>query len=87
MQLAQGYSDARVNLQITDGIRWVQDAPPETYDAIIVDSSDPVGPAEVLFKKVRAAAIAAAVLLGKCKCGTPGRPAVLPDTRSGLAEA
>ena len=31
-----------------------QDAAKGTYDAIIVDSSDPVGPAEVLFQKVRA---------------------------------
>lgn len=30
-----------------------QDAPEGTYDAIIVDSSDPVGPAEVLFQKAR----------------------------------
>jgi spermidine synthase len=30
-----------------------QDAPEGSYDAIIVDSSDPVGPAEVLFEKVR----------------------------------
>lgn len=27
-------------------------APSNFYDAIIVDSSDPVGPAEVLFQKV-----------------------------------
>ena len=30
----------------------LQDAEEGTYDAIIVDSSDPVGPAEVLFQKV-----------------------------------
>ena len=32
--------------------RPVQDAAPETYDVIIVDSSDPIGPASVLFTKV-----------------------------------
>jgi spermidine synthase len=31
----------------------LQDAEEGSYDAIIVDSSDPVGPAEVLFEKVR----------------------------------
>jgi hypothetical protein len=42
-------------VHITDGIKFVQDAPEGGYDAIIVDSSDPVGPAEVLFEEVRSA--------------------------------
>lgn len=33
--------------------RFVQDAAEDSYDVIIVDSSDPVGPAEVLFQQVR----------------------------------
>ena len=52
LQLAAAYSDPRHHLHITDGIRWVQDAPEASYDAIIVDSSDPVGPAAVLFERV-----------------------------------
>lgn len=51
-QMALGFSDPRVAVHITDGIKWVTDAEADTYDAIIVDSSDPVGPAEVLFQKV-----------------------------------
>lgn len=51
-QLALGFSDKRLALHITDGIKWVTDAEEGTYDAIIVDSSDPVGPAEVLFEEV-----------------------------------
>lgn len=50
-QLALGFSDKRVELHITDGIKWVTEVEEGTYDAIIVDSSDPVGPAEVLFEK------------------------------------
>jgi len=42
-----------VQVEITDGIKWVEAAAEGTYDAIIVDSSDPVGPAEVLFQKAR----------------------------------
>ena len=53
-QLSLGFKDPRVNLRITDGIKWVTDAEEGTYDAIIVDSSDPVGPAEVLFEEVQA---------------------------------
>ncbi len=51
--MATGFADPRHCLHITDGIKWVQDAQEGTYDAIIVDSSDPVGPAEVLFEEVR----------------------------------
>ena len=52
--MALGFQDPRVRVEITDGIKWVEAAAEGTYDAIIVDSSDPVGPAEVLFQKVRA---------------------------------
>lgn len=52
-QLAIGFSDPRVTLHICDGIKFVEDSPADHYDVIIVDSSDPVGPAEVLFEKVR----------------------------------
>eukprot|EP00884_Botryococcus_braunii_P009301 jgi/Botrbrau1/18372/Bobra.0179s0090.1 len=50
-EMALGFDDPRVSVHITDGIKWVQQAEEGTYDAIIVDSSDPVGPAEVLFEK------------------------------------
>lgn len=30
---------------------WLQDSPENHFDCIIVDSSDPVGPAEVLFER------------------------------------
>lgn len=50
-QMALGFDDPRVKVHITDGIKFVQEAAEGTYDAIIVDSSDPVGPAEVLFQK------------------------------------
>lgn len=39
-------------VHVCDGIKFVQDAEEGTYDLIVVDSSDPVGPAEVLFQKV-----------------------------------
>eukprot|EP00892_Ulva_mutabilis_P002268 jgi/Ulvmu1/12041/UM083_0054.1 len=50
-QLAAGFEDPRLNLQITDGVKWLEDCEEGTYDAIIVDSSDPVGPAEALFEE------------------------------------
>jgi len=41
--------NSRVHLHFEDGAKWAKDHP-ETYDIIIVDSSDPIGPAEILFK-------------------------------------
>lgn len=50
-QMAIGFNDQRVQVHITDGIKYVQEAAENSFDVIIVDSSDPVGPAEVLFQK------------------------------------
>lgn len=50
-QMAVGFSDPRVSVHVCDGIKFVQESPENTYDIIVVDSSDPVGPAEVLFQK------------------------------------
>jgi len=43
-------SDSRVTVHIGDGFRFLADNK-GTYDVIITDSSDPVGPAEALFQK------------------------------------
>ncbi len=48
--LACGFDDPRVNVFIGDGYAYVLEKKNQ-YDVIIVDSSDPVGPGEVLFKK------------------------------------
>ncbi|MFZ5622738.1 MAG: polyamine aminopropyltransferase [Pseudomonadota bacterium] len=40
----------KLNLVVGDGIRWVAERS-EEYDAILVDSSDPTGPAEGLFNR------------------------------------
>jgi len=44
-------NDKRVQLLIDDGIKYVTESPSQRFDVIIVDSSDPVGPGEVLFEK------------------------------------
>lgn len=48
--LACGFDDPRVTIHIGDGSAYVRDKNNQ-YDVIIVDSSDPVGPGEVLFQK------------------------------------
>nr|BAC55523.1 spermidine synthase [Petunia x hybrida] len=49
--VAVGYEDPRVNLHIGDGVAFLKAVPAGTYDAVIVDSSDPIGPAQELFEK------------------------------------
>jgi spermidine synthase len=66
--MAAGFDDPRVAVHITDGIKFVTDTPPGTYDAIIVDSSDPVGPAEVLFQRPFFEAMHAALKPGGVVC-------------------
>jgi spermidine synthase len=44
-----GFDDPRVTVHIKDGAAFVREHP-GCYDVIIVDSSDPVGPGEVLFE-------------------------------------
>lgn len=45
-----GFGDPRVRLVIADGADFVQQAEPASYDVVLVDSTDPIGPAEVLFR-------------------------------------
>ena len=47
--LSKGLDDHRVHLHFEDGIHWVKNIAPESYDLILVDSTDPIGPGEVLF--------------------------------------
>jgi spermidine synthase len=49
--LCESNNDPRAKLHFADGIQWVADAKPGTYDIIIVDSTDPIGPAAGLFSE------------------------------------
>lgn len=48
-ELCSENNDPRADIRFEDGIAWVRNAPDNSYDIIIVDSTDPVGPGEVLF--------------------------------------
>ncbi|MGA0392443.1 MAG: polyamine aminopropyltransferase [Rhodospirillales bacterium] len=57
------FDDPRANVVIDDGIKFVNETN-QKFDAIIVDSTDPIGPGEVLFTKE---------FYGSCKkCLRPG---------------
>jgi len=49
--IAREFSNPKLDLIVGDGIKFAAEAKPESYDVIIVDGSDPAGPAEGLFTK------------------------------------
>jgi spermidine synthase len=48
-QIAAAFDHPKLELHVDDGIEYVKNAPDESFDIVIVDSTDPVGPAEGLF--------------------------------------
>ncbi|MDI1293652.1 MAG: polyamine aminopropyltransferase [Methylobacter sp.] len=50
-ELCESNNDPRADLKFIDGIKWVKDAEPNSVDIIIVDSTDPIGPALGLFSE------------------------------------
>lgn len=45
------WADPRLHLTVGDGIAWVREAAASSYDVVLVDGSDPAGPAEGLFNR------------------------------------
>ncbi|KAM7499755.1 hypothetical protein LguiA_024169 [Lonicera macranthoides] len=67
-ELAVGFEDPRVQLHVGDAAEFLRSAPKGKYDAIIVDSSDPVGPAQELVEKPFFETIARALRRGGVLC-------------------
>ncbi|CAN7139678.1 unnamed protein product [Brassica rapa subsp. narinosa] len=67
-ELAVGFEDPRVQLHIGDAVEFLQQSPEGKYDAIIVDSSDPVGPAQALVEKPFFETLARALKPGGVLC-------------------
>ena len=68
------WTDARADVKVGDGIDYVKRAPDAAFDAIIVDSTDPIGVGEVLFTNdfyANAARILRAGGLIVNQCGVP----------------
>jgi spermidine synthase len=49
--ISSAFTHPKLNLIVADGIKFLQEAADNSYDLIIIDSSDPVGPSEGLFSK------------------------------------
>ncbi|XP_050221754.1 spermine synthase isoform X1 [Mercurialis annua] len=67
-QLYVGFEDPRVRLHVGDAMEFLRLAPEGKYDAVIVDSSDPVGPAQELVEKPFFQTIAKALRPGGVLC-------------------
>jgi spermidine synthase len=50
-ELCSSNNDPRAEFLYLDAIEWMQQQPTDSLDIIIVDSTDPIGPAEGLFKQ------------------------------------
>ncbi len=48
-ELCERNDDPRATLVFDDGLAWVRNTEPGSLDVIIIDSTDPIGPAEGLF--------------------------------------
>jgi spermidine synthase len=49
--IGSAWNDERLHVHVGDGVAWVKRTDLEPYDVIIVDGSDPVGPAVGLFNQ------------------------------------
>jgi spermidine synthase len=67
-EMAVGFEDPRVHLHVGDATEFLRNAPEGKYDAVIVDSSDPVGPAQELVEKPFFETIARALRPGGVLC-------------------
>jgi len=65
--IAASLSDPRVTVRIQDGFDFLRDHPSH-FDVVITDSSDPVGPAEVLFEPPYFKAVHGALRAGGLAC-------------------
>jgi spermidine synthase len=50
-EIASSFDHPKLDLKVSDGIEFVKKASENSYDLVIIDGSDPVGPAEGLFTK------------------------------------
>ena len=48
-QTASVFGHPRLDLRVEDGLKYVNEAPDASFDVVIVDSTEPIGPAQPLF--------------------------------------
>lgn len=76
---AGAFDDPRAHVVFGDGAAYLREAASESFDAIIVDSTDPVGPAKVLFSADFFASAYRALRPGGVYVTQVGSPMLLPS--------
>lgn len=89
--LCTANADRRASLQFEDGIEWMKQTPAQSLDVIIVDSTDPIGPAEGLFNAAFYAQCHRALAAGGILVQQSESPLLhlnlIRDMRAAMAEA
>ncbi|XP_058982857.1 spermidine synthase isoform X2 [Musca domestica] len=70
-EMARGFDSPKLKLVIGDGFKYMKDHKDE-FDVIITDSSDPIGPAESLFKESYYGLMKTALRVGGIVCSQGG---------------
>ena len=78
-ELCTANNDPRARLRFDDGIAWIKNTAPESIDVIIVDSTDPVGPAQGLFTQEFFADCYTALRRGGIVIQQSGSPLLTPN--------
>jgi spermidine synthase len=78
-ELCESNADPRAQLLFDDGIKYMADAAADSLDVVIVDSTDPVGPAEGLFNAAFYASCFRALRAGGILVQQSESPLVLLD--------
>jgi spermidine synthase len=86
-ELCESNGDPRARLLFDDGIRYMAEAAPGSLDVVIVDSTDPVGPAEGLFNAKFYASCFCALREGGILVQQSESPLVLLDLIRSMHEA
>lgn len=77
-QWSYGYKDPRARVVVDDGLKFVAESENE-YDVIIVDSTDPVGPGEALFRPEFYRSVQKALKPGGVMAAQTESPIAQPD--------
>jgi spermidine synthase len=73
-----GFGDPRTNVVVGDGLDFVEKAESE-YDAVIVDSTDPVGPGQALFRETFYRSVKRALRPGGVFSAQTEGPLLMPE--------
>lgn len=71
-KLASGLNHPKAKVRIDDGVAFVKNAPDHSFDVVLVDSTDPIGPGEGLFsqnfyKEVRRIVKSGGIVAAQCE--------------------